>query len=160
MVQSLNVHLMENTIKKMKKLIIETHVCLWPTQKANRSQQRNPGWTAKCCKLHYFPGIFCAFLGLGFGLDFFFFFFLPYFGVLCLGFGVFFQPLQSWYLHAWGTRKLDPAKAFSALWSINDQLTVKADYFNLLSQQLSLFLSSGDYTSQKSNRLFETPPKP
>lgn len=25
----------------------------------------------------------------------FFFFFLPYFGVLCLGFGVFFQPLQS-----------------------------------------------------------------
>ena len=61
-----------------------------PTQTASRSVQRNTGFykrTVKCCKLSYFPSIFCEFLGLVFGVVFCLFaFFLVWVFCVCFSF--------------------------------------------------------------------------
>lgn len=64
----------------------------------------------KCCTLSYFPGIFCAILTNA----------VHYLTELIAQ-----KVLKQ--LHAPGTGKLDQTSAFSALLSINDQPTVKAD---------------------------------
>lgn len=53
---------MENTLKN-ELINYRTHFYLGPTKTANRYGQRN---TITCCESSYFPGIFCAFLGLVF----------------------------------------------------------------------------------------------